>query len=63
MESNQAEGNIPNLGEKAPSVQNNNLNDESYANFNDDFDYEKIQAILEEVKSIFYFVGGKKSKN
>jgi hypothetical protein len=50
MESNLKENNYQNFGSHENAIKNNNLNDESFQNINDDFDYEKIQAILEEVK-------------
>lgn len=51
MESNLKENNYQNFGSHENAIKNNNnFNDESFQNINDDFDYEKIQAILEEVK-------------
>jgi tRNA U34 5-carboxymethylaminomethyl modifying enzyme MnmG/GidA len=49
MESNLKQKNYPNFETNDNALKNNNFNDDNFQNINDDFDYEKIQAILEEV--------------
>jgi tRNA U34 5-carboxymethylaminomethyl modifying enzyme MnmG/GidA len=49
MESNLKQKNYQNFETNDNALKNNNFNDDNFQNINDDFDYEKIQAILEEV--------------